>query len=265
MPTSDIRILEYVSFFTKEDIIIIHNKKEYIYGAIKKFIISPSFWQSDDCNVCGKCCSNFGIAFFESELIRIQASESELVQKELLPNLKKVELSYNGELKNIYYMPPIAEKNIDVFDAGDRTVRSCPFSRTIEGTLEFQTAAGIKRIEKARGCNIHLDRSHTCKFPHIRFHHNTRQPGIMRMGVHQYGRNWAMKCPITFLPFNKGEIEGKIRTLKDFHRDIDYLGTDTWLPDVIDYLENNLSSFDDNPPTTEIVFTNEVKNMGLGF
>lgn len=265
MPTSDIRILEYVSFFTKEDISILYRNKEYRFDAIKKFIISPTFWQSDDCNVCGKCCSNFGIAFFESELSKLQLSKSKIVQEELIPNLKKIDILYNGKPKNLYYMYPVADKHVEMFDAGDRTVRSCPFSRTIEGTLEFQTAAGIKRIEGARGCCIHLDRSHTCKFPHIRFYHNTRQPGIMRMGVHQYGRNWAMKCPISFLPFNIDEIRGKIQTLKDFYRDIQYLGTETWLPEIINYLETNLDLFVNDIPCTEIVFTNEVKNLGLGF
>lgn len=86
------------------------------------------------------------------------------------------------------------------------------------------------------GCGIHQVSSLTCKFPHIRFIYNKKTKST-HIGLMQYGRNWALKCPVifdkTFYPDTVKNVIDKFKLLQKY---CEYFEIDNYCQIIIDVL-----------------------------
>jgi hypothetical protein len=85
-------------------------------------------------------------------------------------------------------------------------------------------------------CRIHPMRSITCGMPHLRFFY-TDTTHTTSLGLSQYGRNWALQCPVSFGKVDEQSVF--LRTiwlgrLLDTAKDMDI---ETYLPEILRYLE----------------------------
>ena len=91
-------------------------------------------------------------------------------------------------------------------------------------------------------CGIHPVVSMTCDIPHMKMFHS--KEGSVSIATSQYGRNWAMECPITFRsPKDKDEFEDikqrRINKLKRIHDcAVDLNINETYVPEVIEYIKS---------------------------
>ena len=91
--------------------------------------------------------------------------------------------------------------------------------------------------EGTHRCRIHPIRSVTCGMPHCRvfLNKNTRTSTI---GLSQFGRNWALKCPVVFGAVDEESTLSRIHWLDILNRVSQDLGIDTFLPEILTYLDN---------------------------
>lgn len=235
---SDLKLLEYVNWFVKEPICIKVNDISMDIPSVPHITIKPSFWLTDSCLMCGKCCGNKGVAYFESEIDNLKSTNIDLFNK-----LQKSTFEINGKSHCIYYRKPIPQNKCVVNNTYDqRTVYCCEF---------------IDKQGEHYKCSIHQVRSFTCKFPHIRMYKN--KYGTC-MSTRQFGRNWALKCEAQFYSPSKHSVESKLNLFKQFYEAIKYLGVTTWLPEIIQYVETVLVEWDKKgAPTQDIVLSNKTK------
>lgn len=92
----------------------------------------------------------------------------------------------------------------------------------------------VQKEEMKYICSIHPVSSITCKMPHLKFYHNRKYKNLS-IGVGEYGRNWALKCPAKFKDdFSKDD---KVEKFKHLKRVADDLGIETYIPEILKYLE----------------------------
>lgn len=100
-------------------------------------------------------------------------------------------------------------------------------------------------------CRIHPVVSLTCDMPHLRFSYVSRS-GTVSLGIQQFGRNWALKCPVRFKePSSESEFnearESRLRKLNRLDKLVHEFGSETWIPEMIEYINkipySNYSEF----------------------
>ena len=64
---------------------------------------------------------------------------------------------------------------------------------------------------------------------------NTRTSTI---GLSQFGRNWALKCPVVFGDVDEESTLSRIHWLNILNNVSQDLGIDTFLPEILMYLDN---------------------------
>lgn len=237
---SDLKLLEYVNWFIKEPINIRMGDLCMDIPEVSNIIIKPEFWLTDSCLMCGKCCGNKGVAYFESEMDNLKSVDIDLYNK-----LEKVPFAINGKSKCIYYKKPIPQSLCLVNNTYDgRTVYGCEF---------------VHKDGNHYKCSIHQFRSFTCKFPHIRMYKSKSGTCI---STRQFGRNWALKCEAKFYEPSKSSAIYKLGLFKEFYDSIKYLEVDTWLPEIIQCIEKTLSEWDKKgAPTVDIVLPSKRKPL----
>ena len=73
--------------------------------------------------------------------------------------------------------------------------------------------------------------------PHLRFVHNQNTHHTV-IRVIQFGRNWALKCPVEFGPEDEKSTQSRIDWLRRLYHSSQDLGIDTWLPEILEYLDS---------------------------
>lgn len=223
------KILHYILFFSREPIEVDGQIKDRKKTGIR---LSSTFFHSDDCIQCGRCCIGEDHVYTEHEYKHIMNCTKEEFDAEDLPVDRLYELQRNTFPEHHI----INGKDIIVY------VHKCP------KTIMYIPAKGKEKetcnwLFEDRGlyrCGIHPVSSMTCDLPHTRMFHVKN--GTVSIGTSQYGRNWAMGCPIEFFePKDEDEFEyiknrriTKLQSIEDCAKDMNIT---TFIPEVIDYIK----------------------------
>lgn len=224
------KILSYIQNVAKSDI--------YIDGKVlpvnnKSIKLSYTFFNSDNCNSCGCCCVPESNVYTQFEYDNICNITPEYVSKygldykyidKLKSNLKPESHIINDKNINVYNYR--LDKNILYLPNKGRNIDRCSW------VYESEPGKFL--------CHIHLVRSVTCRMPHMRIQHNYKSNSTT-IGTIQFGRNWAVKCPINLnepkskieFDHNKSNNLSKLNYLLAISLD---LNIETYLPDIINYI-----------------------------
>ena len=135
--------------------------------------LSPTLWRKDDCKKCGRSCQGFALGFLPGEII----------PPSIKGNVEKIDLIINGKehMFNLYRQRHVrGDRGCDLLKGSIGKINSC-------------------------SCSVHLYKPLHCWFPHMRVLHNQRQSYAI-LARTQYGRNWALGCPVNF-EFNVDPIQ----------------------------------------------------------
>ena len=226
------KILQYLTTVMVKPVVV---DDEEIFKPIEHIKLSSSFFLKDGCASCGCCCVPESNLYTDTEFIHIMDITKEEVEEygldftyiEKLKSGLNVEPHFiNGELKNVYIYN-LDKNNLYLPNKG-KIVPRCSWV--------FEKSPGFFL------CHIHPVRSITCIMPHLRMMYNTKSK-TTSIGNIQFGRNWAVKCPVTFnQPKNESEFNEikKSRLDKLSHLNVvaDDLGIQTYLPEIIAYVES---------------------------
>ena len=228
------KIMWYLNLVSKEPTTV--DGKLYWHGT-KSIKFNSSFFDTDDCISCGCCCVTEDNVFTQHEYdIICNMTDEEFLSEhpnlnpehlhQLREGIKKVPVQINGFEKYVYVYK-LQKTTYFVPNKG-------PNGKTVD-RCTWQTHQGDKFY-----CGIHPVESITCIIPHMRWFHTNR--GTLSIGTSQYGRNWALGCPIEFRTPTAEESFNKIKAsrrekLAHLNRCADDLGVKTWLPEMIAYLD----------------------------
>lgn len=231
---SSIKILEYINKVAKEPILL--NGEPFGYYPVDRVALNESFFFKDDCTMCGKCCPNETTVWTEEGLRRMMNSTQEDFTKWGL---------------NFYVIQEIArritEQVVDIngkevaFYVSDKDPASEAFRLEWPDRKEQPRCHWLFEKDGTYRCRIHPVRSVTCGLPHCRFFHS-QATHTTSIGVSQFGRNWRLKCPVEFGPFDEASTQTRILWLERLHATAEDCGIDTFLPEILKYLhEGNRS------------------------
>lgn len=224
------KILHYIKFFAKNPIEIDGRIEERKKTGIR---LAATFFHTDGCIQCGRCCIGEDHVYTEHEYQRIMNCPESDFEEADLPVFRLHELQQNTfPEKHV-----INGKEINVY------VHKCPKTEMYipaKGRVK-ETCNWLFEQNGLYRCGIHPVSSMTCDLPHTRMFHARER--TVSIGTAQYGRNWAMGCPITFHPpkdeeeFNtiKQRRIAKLQSIADCARDMNIL--DTYIPEIIEYIE----------------------------
>lgn len=238
------KILQYLQLVSKDPIIV----DDQIYDRclkIHRIQLSSTFFLTDGCNSCG-CCDvpedNVYVQFEYDRIMNITEPEyhsyNKLLDMNQLERLRtglKQEM-HNINLKNVpVYVFKLEKQNVFLSQKG-RVVERCTWSFSPDRENPQEPTDAFTMYY----CHIHPVTSITCKMPHLRFMNNSRSD-VCRIGIYQFGRNWATKCPIIFKePENEREFnankKNRLDKLEYLDRVAHELNIDTYLPEIIDYV-----------------------------
>lgn len=227
------KIMWYLEKVAKQPITV--DDKVY-WKNVKSIKFNKTFFYTDDCISCGCCCVCEDNVFTQHEYdIICNMTDEEFLSEH--PNLNpqhlhqlregiiKIDKTINGIITPIYVYK-LKKTTYFVPSKG-------PNGKTVD-RCTWQTHQGDKFY-----CGIHPVESITCIIPHMRWFCNNK--GSLSIGTSQYGRNWALGCPIKFNPpENEEQFESikksRIGKLEHLKRCADDLHVDTYLPEMIQYL-----------------------------
>lgn len=225
---STLKLLEYVNKVSKEDIIL--NGQPFGNPAVKKVVLNDSFFQKDDCTMCGKCCPNETTAWTYEGIQRMVKSTpddftkwglSQEVLYEIQERIEEQSVNINGKEVLFFVSDKDSSKEAFRVEWPDRKEQPrCHWLFEKDGTYR---------------CRIHPVRSVTCGMPHCRLFHNANTH-TTTIGVSQFGRNWALKCPVKFGPFDEASTQTRILWLERLCATAEDCGIDTFLPEILEYL-----------------------------
>lgn len=220
------QLVSYLSRVAKQPIEFSNSRatKEIIRG-VK---LSNRFFVKDDCMVCGKCCSNYNVVYTRSTFEEIMFSTREDFEAEnldyetkfdLIQGIRCKPMEVNGKMINFYSFPKMSRKQTNTFE-------------TPKKKCYFMEKRGDRIV-----CTIHPIRSITCRIPHLRFIYR-KNTEMTVLGVGKYPRNFNIGCPITFKnTLDEASVQGRIKDLKTLLSCAEDIGVDTYLPEIIDYLD----------------------------
>lgn len=162
-------------------------------SACDHLYLNESLFYKDGCVVCGKCCIHEDLIFlpFEVDNMRSVIAHDSKIPKEhlggtvqnisdLVESLVPLTVNVQGKEKLLYK----SKLPYNTYEFDDRgTLNRCHWNIPVGNDM--------------LGCGIHLVSSLTCKFPHVRLNYS-KERKTTHIGLMQYGRNWALKCPIVF-------------------------------------------------------------------
>lgn len=213
---------------------------------IQRIQLSKTFFLSDGCNSCG-CCDvpedNVYVQFEYDKIMSIAEPEYHSYNKSL--DINQLYRLRNGLVKELHVINgkqvPVyvfkLEKQQLYLSQKKRVVDRCTWAFNPNGNENAQ-----KEEFTTYYCQIHPVTSITCKMPHLRFMNNSRSD-VCRIGVYQFGRNWATRCPIVFTePHNEAEFsmnkENRLYKLEYLKNVSDELNIKTYLPSIIEFVKH---------------------------
>lgn len=201
---------------------------------IKNIKISGTFFYFDDCECCGRCCMCVPeqILLTQTEYDKLMNCSDEAFLEWTLPpeNLHGIQAAVVPE-KHI-----INGEEITLYkDSSPNQMIHNPYKERESQTCKwlFKNPEGLYR------CGVHPVRSITCRMPHFKIRYSR---GTVSLGVMQYGRNWAVGCPVSFKEpkteeeFNMVKAD-RLATLEYWQKVANDMNCDTYLPEIIDYIK----------------------------
>lgn len=228
------KIMWYLQLVSKEPITV----DDKIYWRDKKSIkLQSTFFNTDDCISCGCCCVTEDNVFTQHEYDKIvNMTDEEFLSEH--PNLDPAHLHRLREgIQKIIHIVNGKEIPFYVFKLQKTTYfvpSKGPNGKTVD-RCTWQTHQGDKFY-----CGIHPVESVTCAIPHMRWFYTNK--GSVSVGTSQYGRNWALGCPIKFSePTSKAQFESikeaRLNKLRHLLRCATDVNVETYLPEMISYIE----------------------------
>lgn len=226
---SSMKILEYINKVAKEPILL--NGEPFGTPPAQRVVLNDSFFWTDGCTMCGKCCPNETTVWTAEGLRRMVSSTDSDFTKwgldrsvvgEIESRIKEQVVDING--KEVVFFVSDKDKNSEAFrlEWPDRKEQPrCHWLFEKDGTYR---------------CRIHPVRSVTCGLPHCRFFHS-KATHTTTIGVSQFGRNWALKCPVEFgRAVDEASTQSRIFWLERLYATAQDCGIDTFLPEILAYL-----------------------------
>lgn len=227
---SSLKLIEYVCKVSKVPILV--DGQPYGNPPPKSVIIKPSFFKKDDCSMCGRCCVNEAAVYTAEGMRRIlncddlqflELGLDEKVSSHLISGLQEACYDINGKLVKFWSYPKDSRNDANKLYWPDRGSKTrCHWLIQVDNTYR---------------CSIHPIRPITCAIPHMRFMYSTRSHNVS-IGTYQYGRNHRLGCPVKFEGFDEQSVQNKLVWLRRLLIVADDLGVETFLPEIIHYLES---------------------------
>ena len=226
------KIMYYVKFISTKPI---EFDDKVIDATPKKVRIGSHFFHTDDCVSCGKCCIPEWNVFTQSEYDKMQTMSEDYFEKyplpkqnytELVNGIEESEHIVNGKTIKLYTFK--GPKNPMQIPGTPKAKDKCYWMFHDENSDTYR-------------CGIHPCRSITCAMPHLRWFYN-QNSRTLSLSESQYGRNWAIGCPIEFKEPTKEEFdyckENRIEKLVWLDTVAKDLNVDTWLERFIDIVKD---------------------------
>lgn len=224
------KLIDYIAKVSKQPITV--DGKVILEKPVTQVTISDKFFLKDDCTMCGRCCPNENTAYTSSrwlEVLNVPESEFDKFGLDysnariLFTRAEKKLIDVNGKHVVFHSFAKDNSKECNRIDYPDRpNIERCHWVFEKDGNYL---------------CKIHPVRSITCGMPHLRFFHN-KNTGHTSLGVSQFGRNWALGCPVKFEGFDEKSVQTRIYWLQQLEMAADDLGIKTYLPEILEYLES---------------------------
>ena len=230
---SSLKLLEYVNKVAKEPIIL--NGEPFGNPSVERVVLNESFFHKDGCEMCGRCCLNETTAWTDEGMTRIRCSTPEDFSKwgldhgvvaEIIDRMATNVVDINGKAVSFYVC--------------DKDKTSEAFKLSWPDRKESPRCHWLFEKDGTYRCRVHPVRSVTCGMPHCRFFHNAKTH-TTSIGVSQYGRNWALKCPVKFGEFDEESTLSRIHWLERLYAVAEDCGVDTFLPEILYHLRRNRS------------------------
>lgn len=177
------------------------NGESILYMPPSRVGLSPKLWRKDACYRCGRSCRGFALLFLPGEQAHLSVQRYG----------KEIDICINGKRNKVIFYKQMRTR-------GDE---GCDF---LKGEI------GVRNGCK---CIIQSQKPLHCRLPHIRIQRNRMHDSAIIMRT-QYGRNWAMGCPVKLknkigpVQFNQDRI-----TFFLMLQVADSLGLKTKLPEII--------------------------------
>ena len=226
------KFLEYVTMVAKTPIIVdgqpYFRKKERIR-------LQYNFFYKDTCQFCGGCCVYEHNLYTPQEYQWIlNCPKSEFDKWGL--DYSDLDVLKSGLIEERHTIGLGVEKVFHRFNKIDNDM----YLPTREKVIP--RCAWLKKYEDGTfKCKIHPVVSLTCDMPHLRFMCSKR--GTVSIGIQQFGRNWALHCPVAFSEpqteeeFNEARAS-RIRKLQRLDMVTCEFGVKSWVPELIDYINS---------------------------
>lgn len=226
---SSVKILEYINKVAKEPILL--DGEPFGTPPAQRVVLNDSFFWKDDCTMCGKCCPNETTVWTQEGMNRINAITPE--------DFEKWELSYGVMFELVNRIKPqivnINGKEVEFF-VSDKDKNSEAFRLEWPDRKEQPRCHWLFEKDGTYRCRIHPVRSVTCGLPHCRFFHS-KATHTTTIGVSQFGRNWALRCPVEFgQVVDEASTQSRILWLERLYATAQDCGIDTFLPEILHYL-----------------------------
>ena len=170
---------------------------------ITEIQINSGFFLTDTCQMCGGCCPAESNVYTKSEFEAIQnCKDEDFLDAGLKPaylhklrsGLIEEKYVINGSVVSVYVYK--LEPNRLYLPTREKIISRC--------TWCYQESDTIFK------CRIHPVESITCIMPHLRIFHFSGH-GKSSIGLAQFGRNWALKCPIDLIePQTEEQFENNV-------------------------------------------------------
>lgn len=238
------KILQYLQLVSKYPIIV----DDQIYDRclkIHRIQLSNTFFLMDGCHSCG-CCDvpedNVYVQFEYDKIMSITEPEYHSYNKSL--DINQLYRLRDGLVKEVHvingnqvpvYVFKLEKQQLYLSQKG-KIVDRCTWAFNPNGNENAHNEKFTTYY-----CHIHPVTSITCKMPHLRFMHNSRSD-VCRLGIYQFGRNWATKCPVIFKePQTPEDFEAakqnRLEKLKYLNHVSNDLNIETYLPTIIEFVE----------------------------
>lgn len=239
------KFLDYVAHLAKEPVHLEIDGTDYNWEAPDRIVLSPLFFRGDDCFRTGKCCKNYDIVFTQEGVDEIHKATKENYDAwglpmdghdGLLSRLTEKNVLVNGSPSKLWMDPATKES---------KATGKCNHLQYGEDGLSF--------------CDIQPVKSITCHMPHnvVKF-----SRGTTHIRKQQFGRNWALGCPVKFRGFDYERFTTVDVPLFERLGVVgDDLGIETWIPEILDLFKSHDEDLKNSRlPKSEITFLPEFKD-----
>jgi Fe-S-cluster containining protein len=237
------KLVKYLGYLTKVRMIVEVEGVKQEYLPPERVIISNKFFRSFKCKSCGKCCikPKFSLVYTVSDYARVNAeslkTELEWRNRDRLIN-EMVEVPVEIRLFTSFDILNVEHTSVQLFS---NQGHQCSFLFEQDGR---------------QLCGVHKIHPNHCSLPHIQIDQtNGKRTRLLKR---QYGRNWALGCEAKEEPFDYDEfLYWDLPCMRKLMFNAEDLQMETWLPEVVTYLEKNRDQFRRKIPANPIVIYDE--------